>query len=251
MSSKPTKAQRREAQAQARAARQAAEAKKSKQRRLFVVLGGGLAIAIVAVAFMAAINREDGSDTALAAVAPVSTNTTLVAQNGRSIGDESAPVVIVEYGDYQCPFCGQFNSGAFQTLLTEYIATGKVRLEFSPFSFLGDESLEATEAALCANDQGKFWEMHETIYGNQIGENRGAFSKDRLAEMAELAGLDMDTYNSCMADNTHASDAEALNNAAKAAGVTSTPSFTINGGAAFAFSSWDDFEARIQTALGE
>src|SRR4051794_31322713 len=106
MSSKPTKAQRREAQAQARAARQAAEAKKSKQRRLFVVLGGGLAIAIVAVAIMAAINREDGSDAALAAVAPVSTNTTLAAQNGRSIGDESAPVVIVEYGDYQCPFCG-------------------------------------------------------------------------------------------------------------------------------------------------
>ena len=251
MSTKPTKAERREASSQARAAQIATEQKKSKQRRLFAVIGGAVVIAIIAIAVLAVINRENGTDTTLAAVQPVSTIDSSIPRSGMTLGSESAPVLIVEYGDYQCPFCGQFNSGAFQTLLSQYIATGQVRMQFSPFSFLGDESTDATEAALCANDQGKFWEMHETIYGNQIGENEGAFSKDRLAEMAKVSGLDMDAWNSCMADGTHSSTVTDLNQAANAAGVTSTPSFTINGGDAFGFSSWADFEARIKAALGE
>ena len=251
MSSKQTKAQRREAEAQARVARQAAEAKKAKQRRLFAILGGAVAIALLAIGVLALINRDDDDSTVLAAVQPITTLDASIPANGMSIGAENAPVVIVEYGDYQCPYCGQFNSTAFQNLLSQYIATGQVRLQFSPFSFLGDESVEAAEAVLCANDQGKFWAMHEQVYGNQIGENKGAFSSDRLSQMAQNAGLDMDAYNSCMSDNTHKDTVEDLNNAAGAAGVTSTPSFTINGGTAFGFSSWSDFEARIKAALGE
>jgi len=251
VSTKPTRNQRREASAQARAARIAADQKKSKQRRLFAVIGGAVVIAIVAIAVLAIINRDNDNNVTLAAVQPVSTIDSSIPRSGMTLGSETAPVLIVEYGDYQCPFCAQFNSGAFQTLLSQYIATGQVRMQFSPFSFLGDESTDAAEAALCANDQGKFWEMHETIYGNQIGENEGAFSKERLAEMAQMAGLDMDAYNSCMADGTHSSTVTDLNQAANAAGVTSTPSFTINGGEAFGFSSWEDFEARIQAALGE
>jgi protein-disulfide isomerase len=251
MATKPTKAQRREANAQARAVRIAAEQQKAKQRRLFTVIGGAIVIAIIAITALALINRESGDNVTLAAVKPISTIDSSIPRNGLSLGSESAPVLIVEYGDYQCPFCGQFNSTAFQTLMTDYIATGKVRMMFSPFSFLGDESTDAAEAALCANDQGKFWEMHEIIYGNQIGENKGAFKKDRLAEMAQLAGLDMSAYNGCMADGTFSSTVNDLNQAATAAGITSTPSFTINSGSPFSFSNWDDFEARIKAALGE
>jgi protein-disulfide isomerase len=227
--------------------------RKRQRTRLLTVVGSALVLALVAVVVLVALNRDSspGGDNALPTVVAGSVPAASIERNGLTIGSADAPVLLTEYGDYQCPFCGQFNSTGFQTLLSTYIATGQVRLAFSPFSFLGNESNEATEAALCAADQGRFWEMHEALYANQAGENKGAFSDSRLNDIATAAGLDMSAYTTCMANNTHANDVTTFNSGADAAGVRSTPSFAINGGPAFAYKSLDDLEGRIKTALGQ
>jgi protein-disulfide isomerase len=136
-------------------------------------------------------------------------------------------------------------------MLDEYVNTGQVFFTYVPMSFLGDESKDAAEAALCANDQGKFWEMHETIYANHSGENQGAYSRDRLNTMAQNIGLNMDQFNSCMDSGQHEGDVANYANVATQAGVTSTPTFVINNGEPFGWSSWEGLKSQIDAALGQ
>lgn len=216
-----------------------------------MIVGGVAAVAIIAVAVLIIVNNRGSDSTSnLPAVQAVAPPDASIPTSGLTIGDPNAPVKLTEYGDYQCPFCAQFNQQTMPQLLDQYIATGKVQLTFVPFSFLGDESTAAAEAALCADDQGKFWAMHETIYGNHNGENIGNLSKDRLKQMAEKSGLDMDQYNSCVDARTHKGDVQNYNATARQAGIASTPSFVINNGQPFGFSTWDDFKAEIDAALG-
>lgn len=221
-----------------------------RRKRLLMIVGGVAAVAIIAVVVLIVVNNRGGSSSDKPAVIAAPAPDASIPTSGLTIGDPNAPVKLTEYGDYQCPFCAQFNQQAFPQLLDQYIATGKVQLTFVPFSFLGDESIAATEAALCANDQGKFWPMHETIYANHNGENIGNLSKDRLKQMAEVSGLNMDQYNSCMDAGTHKGDVQNYSASARQAGIASTPSFVINNGQPFGYTSWADFKAQIDAALG-
>ena len=168
--------------------------------------------------------------------------------NGYTIGDPNAPLLIVEYGDYQCPFCAQFHTDGFDPLLASYIATGKVRFEFRPFSFLGQESLDAAAATQCAAQQNLFWPMHNTIYANHHGENQGAMSPERLREMAELSGLDLVAYDTCMADPATATWVQSANDAARAVGVRSTPTLFIDD-IAVGWSTWPALELMVKGGL--
>lgn len=226
-----------------------------RRKRFLAIIGGVLVVVIVAVAVLVAVNRDDdsgGSD--LNAIVAAQAIPDSVPVNGMTIGSPDAPLKLTEYGDYQCPYCAEVSTIAFPELMTKYIETGQVSITFSPMSFIGrdhdpDESTLAAEAALCANDQGKFWAMHETIYTNHNGENIGNLTTERLQEMAQLSGLDMDQYNSCMADGTHENDVDTYNQAASAAGVTSTPTFVTNTGAKFGWSNLAQLESDIDAAL--
>lgn len=221
-----------------------------RRKRLLMIVGGVAAVAIIAVVVLIAVNNRGDSSSNLPAPQAAAPLDASIPTSGLTIGDPNAPVKLTEYGDYQCPFCAQFNQQAFPQLLSQYIATGKVQVTFVPFSFLGDESITATEAALCANDQGKFWAMHETIYSNHNGENIGNLSKSRLKQMAEKSGLNMDQYNSCMDAGTHNGDVQNYSATARQAGIASTPSFVINNGQPFGYNNWNEFKAEIDTALG-
>jgi protein-disulfide isomerase len=220
-----------------------------RRKRLLMIVGGVVAVAIVAVVVLIIVNNR-GDSSNLPDVQAATAPDASIPVNGMTIGDANAPVKIVEYGDYQCPFCAEFNKDAMPPLLADYVATGKVQLTFVPFSFLGDESLAAAEAAFCANDQGKFWAMHETIYANHNGENIGNLSDSRLREMAQKSGLDMDQYDACVDAGTHQGDVQNANATARTAGIASTPSFVINNGDPIGYASWDDFKAEIDDALG-
>jgi len=146
-----------------------------------------------------------------------------------ALGNPNAPVTIVEWGDYQCPFCERFFTQVEPKILEEYVTTGKARLAFRDFAFLGQESLWSANAARCANEQGKFWEFHDFLYGHQGGENQGAFNKDKLKGFAKELKLDTAQFNSCM-DSDKYSDAVAKDTeAGRAAGVQGTPATFING----------------------
>jgi protein-disulfide isomerase len=170
--------------------------------------------------------------------------------NFNVVGDPNAPVKIIEYSDYQCPYCANFSKDTEQLLLDAYVATGKVSFEYRTFGeFIGVESLRAGEAAYCAGDQQKFWEMHDIIFANQTGENVGAYSDTRLVAFAEKLGLDMVTFNDCFTSKKYESRVMQDGVDGQAAGVKATPSFTINGKLVEGAQPFDVFKSEIDALL--
>jgi protein-disulfide isomerase len=148
---------------------------------------------------------------------------------GRMLGDPNAPVLIELYEDFQCPTCRSFNANIEPLLVQDYIATGKARLVFRQFAFIGSESVQAANASLCAADQGRFWDYHDILFANQAGENQGAFVDRRLLAFAESLGLDMGAFRTCFQDKTFQDEADSERLAGQSAGVQSTPTILING----------------------
>jgi len=147
-----------------------------------------------------------------------------------TMGDKNAPVTIVEYSDFQCPYCANFSNQTEQQLIDAFIATGKVRFVYRSYGeFIGPESRRTAEAAYCAGDQGKFWEMHDIIFANQNGENVGNFNDRKIVAFAEKIGLDMGQFNDCFNSNKYADQVTQDGVDGQQAGVKATPSFTING----------------------
>ena len=229
-------------------ARKAAEREAQKKKQLMIV-GGIAAIAVVAVLALILLNRDDDSGSAVPAVLAAPAPLT-VPMNGLTIGDPNATIQIVEYGDYQCPYCGDFTRDGFHALVEEFVVTGDVSFTYVPMSFLGDESILAAEAAMCANVQGQFWLMHESIYNNQFGENQGAFTRSRLDQMAERIDLDMDAFKQCMDNGEQRGAVTNQANVAQQAGISSTPTFVIANGEPVGWSSWEALREDIVRALG-
>ncbi len=144
-------------------------------------------------------------------------------------GDQNAPVTIIEFGDFQCPFCGRFAATTESQIDEQYIQSGKVRFGYWNFAFLGTESTWAAEAAECAADQNKFWEFHDKLYSSQSGENKGAFNKDSLKKFAESLGLDTSAFNECLDSGKYTQLIQEESSTASSIGVRSTPTFLING----------------------
>ena len=152
------------------------------------------------------------------------------------LGNANAPVTLVEYGDYQCPFCGMFFSQTEPQIVKDYINTGKVKMVFRSFAFLGPESTAAAEAAECAEDQNKLWPYHDALYTAKVGdfnnggrEDDGFYNRARFLSLARQVGLNLTAFTSCVDGNKDAGLVSAGNSAASAVGVNSTPTFFVKG----------------------
>ena len=139
-----------------------------------------------------------------AGAAAVQTSTTTVlslmtlGSRDAVLGNQNAPVTIIEYGDYQCPFCTRYFTQIQPLIKTQYIDTGKAKMVFRDFAFLGSESSAASNAAQCAGDQGKLWAYHDALYSAKVGdenknpngaENDGFFSRAEFLSLANQVGL--------------------------------------------------------------
>lgn len=156
-------------------------------------------------------------------------------------GDPNAPIKIEEFADFQCPFCERFFEQTEPLLFEHYVETGKVQFVYrSMGNFVSQniggartESQDAAAAAYCAGDQGKFWEMHDALYTNVLGEDAGSFTDRRLAAIAESVGLDMNEYNDCYNSGKYADQVQQDFADGQAAGISGTPGFlityTVNG----------------------
>lgn len=176
------------------------------------------------------------------------------------VGKPDAPIKIDEYADFQCPFCRIFFEQTERLLMDNYIANGTVYFEFHTFGeFIGPESVNAAQAAYCAGDQDKFWQMHATIFTNQTGENIGAFTDRRLEAFAQEIELNMDEWSECYNSGKYSDRIEQDGADALAAGAKSTPTFiltyevngetktrVIEGARTF-----DVFQTEIEAALAE
>lgn len=184
---------------------------------------------VIAVAVVYSIKNKpqdantDNTKTAALAALPVVSSSDFV------LGDQNAPVTIIEYGDFQCPFCGKFFKDTESVLREKYIKTGKVKFIYRDFAFLGPESTWASNAARCAGEQNKFWQYHDHLYGNQRGENQGTFSKDNLKNFASTIGLDRVKFDSCLDSEKYNDLIQKETKEGGEAGVQGTPASFING----------------------
>lgn len=169
----------------------------------------------------------------------------------KSIGNADAPVIVVEYGDYQCPACGQFASTVKPKIIEEFVKTGQVRFVFRSFQFIGEESQWAAEAAECANEQGKYWEYYDKLYSSQAGENAGAFRKEKLEEFAAELGLQTEQFNSCLASGKYTDKVKAETLEAQNLGLRSTPSLLVNGKLVENGSQYEILSQEIRRALSK
>ncbi|MEM4271138.1 MAG: DsbA family protein [Candidatus Pacearchaeota archaeon] len=145
------------------------------------------------------------------------------------LGKKDAKVTIIEFADFQCPFCERFFKDVLPNLKKDYVDTGKVKLSFRHYAFLGQESTWAALASECANEQGKFWEYHDYLYNNQGPENSGTFAKEKLVGFAQNLGLNTNQFSSCLNSDKYSKNVSEDLSAGQKAGVTGTPSTFING----------------------
>lgn len=138
-------------------------------------------------------------------------------------GRADAPLVIVEFSDFECPFCGRFSRDVYFQIQREYVDTGKVRYVYRhlPIERLHPQAMKAAEAAQCALAQGKFWEMHDRLFANQK-----ALAPPNLIAYAQVLGLDVTTFQQCLGGQTTVRVKQDLAEGLKA-GITGTPAFFI------------------------
>lgn len=165
------------------------------------------------------------------------------------LGDAAAPVTIVEYADFQCPFCKAFQDNVFPSLKTKYIDSGQVRFAFQDFAFLGPESLTAAAASKCAAEQQQFWPYHDLLYAKQGDENSGAFSDANLKTFASQLGLNRTDFDGCLSSNKYADAVNAELAAGEGYGVAATPTLFINGKKYEGVGTVSDYEQVIDQAL--
>ena len=142
----------------------------------------------------------------------------------QTLGDAHAPVVIVEFADYECPFCGVYARDTFGTLASTYVGTGQVQYAFRhlPIDTIHPLAAQAAEAAECAGQQNRFWEMHHRLF-----ENQTSLTSTELYTHAEAVDLDMTLFDRCLDGHACAVRVRAAVNAGLRAGVRGTPTFFI------------------------
>ena len=142
------------------------------------------------------------------------------------IGNPDAPVTIVEFGDFQCPFCARFFQETEQQIIEKYVKTGKVKFVYRdfPLTNIHEHAQKSAEAAECADEQGKFWPYHDILFERQ--ESLG--SENYKVWAAEL-GLNVQQFNSCLDSGKYADEVQKDLNDGQLAGVNGTPATFVNG----------------------
>jgi protein-disulfide isomerase len=143
-------------------------------------------------------------------------------------GSDDAPVTMVEFSDFKCPFCGRFSTETLPLIREQYINTGQVRFVYKHFAILGSESNRTAEAAECAAEQGQFWEYHDLIFADQT-TTRSVFNDDALTRLAGDLGLETAAFSDCLASGRYTDQIQRESQAASAMGLRGTPGFLING----------------------
>ena len=149
-------------------------------------------------------------------------------QNGSPImGNPSATITIVEWGDYQCTFCYKFHQSTLNTIKHDFIETGKVKLVFKDFPLNGPDSVLAAEAAYCAQDQGKYWQYHDELYKNWGGERTGWITRDSLDKFATTVSLDLEKFDKCLDEHRYLERVNQMYEFGREIGIDATPSFLV------------------------
>jgi len=171
----------------------------------------------------------------------------------QSRGDPNAPITMVEFSDYQCPFCLRYFQETLPQLLKDYVETGKVYYVFKdfPITQIHPQAIPAAVAARCAGQQDAYWEMHDKLFEEQSRWNNNPNADEIFAELAQDIGLDMDAFNACVADPAIVDQVNQNLAEGVAAGVQGTPAFFINGEFISGAQPYSVFQQTIERLLAE
>ena len=173
--------------------------------------------------------------------------------DGVALGEETAPVTLVEFVDYQCPFCRKFETETFEQLKKDYIDSGKLRFVSRdlPLS-MHPHAVEAAQAARCGGEQDKFWELRDVLISN--GEK---LSREAILDYAKALSLDMERFLQCFDSKKYLDEIQRDISEANGAGITGTPTFVlgkttkdnIEGSRLDGAFPYNEFQARITDLL--
>lgn len=167
--------------------------------------------------------------------------------NWPSLGDINAPVVMVEYSDFACPFCARFWQETLPSIKRDYIDTGKVRFVYKDLIVVGGD--RAAEAAHCADEQGKFWEYHDLLLERQA-QDRPRWSDSQVHRgYGQELGLDVEALVKCFDERRYQEKVIASTQEAQANGGTGTPYFLINNQSVSGAQPYSVFQENIDIAL--
>ncbi len=190
----------------------------------------GLIIGVVVVAIVIGIAASYSSPSETVNLDMGRTHGTISTAMGSPIlGDPSAPITIVEFGDYQCEQCYAWFHETKPAIVRDYIDTGKANLVFVDLAFLGKDSIPASMATYCAEDQGMYWEYHDLLYNSQEHVDNGWANSERLKAFAFSLDLDLELFESCLDSEKYSKRVQYNIQQAKDNGVRGTPGFFIVG----------------------
>jgi protein-disulfide isomerase len=160
-----------------------------------------------------------------------------------SIGPKDAPITIIEFSDYQCPYCRRWHEQVYEPLLAAY--PGKIRVVYRhfPLTSIHPDAFPAAQAAMCAGEQNAYWQFHEKIFSSD------ALGSSVYTQYAQELGLDMSAFDSCIAEGRYDEAIQADLDFAVNLGVRSTPTFFINGLAIVGAQPLDIFKQVIDKEL--
>ena len=192
------------------------------KKKLIVVIVGIAIVSALGASFSSYVDQVDQMTQDIqdeSEVSPVSLPPLL--------GSQTAPVTIIEMGDYQCEMCKRWYDESRPKIIENFIDTGKANMFFIDYPILGPDSAIAAEATYCADDQGKYWDYHVILYDYQGHMNSGWANADRLKSFAFNLDLNMDEFDECL-DSSKYDERVKLNwQKASAGGANSTPTFII------------------------
>lgn len=152
----------------------------------------------------------------------------LVSDGAPHIGNKSAPVILIDFSDFQCYLCKRYVDNTEQQIIDSYVQSGKLTYVFKHLPNRGLDSMNASLAAQCANDQGQFWNYHKILYENQAPIDSGWVSIDKLKAFASrLSGVNQDVFDGCLNSHKHESLVKSNIHFANSMGFTETPSFLL------------------------
>jgi protein-disulfide isomerase len=215
--------------------RQRRQRERMRNRILVILLvaSGALLIAFAFIRPMVLKTQATASATLspVIVITPQAINTQI---DGVHLGDPKAPVKVDVFEDFRCSACALYTQNYEPQVIQTYVETGKVYYTFHTFLVIdshdgSDASLRSANAAMCAGEQGRFWEYHQTLYANQVSESAALFSDERLGAMAQNINLDMTRFNQCYQDKKYASEIQKDISEGNALNLTGTPSILVDG----------------------
>ncbi len=232
--------------------RQRRQRERTRNRILVIVLVAAGAL-LIAFAFIRPLilNTQANANATQVPVQAITPRAFTTQVNGVHLGDPNAKVRIDVYEDFRCSACLNYTKDYEPQIIQTYVETGKVYYTFHSFIVIdGNDgsvaSYNSANAAMCASEQGRFWDYHDTLFANQVTESASLFTDARLIIMAQNIGLDMTAFNKCFQAKQYAPDIQADITQARSLNLTFTPSILVDGKL---IQSFGDLSSAIDAAL--